>query len=106
MGGCVCVGGWVCVCGCGCVRACVCVGVFIFCNNVLDILEGYGSTTLCCEYYIGCFCEVLSSPFLKMSYFTSTDEPPAVDKLGKKQYDILHQQKVIYIDIGYRSVSL
>ena len=101
---CVWVGGCVCVGVGACVR--VCVGVFIFCNNVLDILEGYGSTTLCCEYYIGCFCEVLSSPFLKMSYFTSTDEPPAVDKLGKKQYDILHQQKVIYIDIGYRSVSL
>ena len=57
---CVCVGGWVCMC------------VFITFHreglfqleDVCDILEGYGSTMLCCEYYCWCFCQVPSFPFL------------------------------------------
>ena len=92
-------------------EVCVCIYSFTVkassvCNNALDILERYGSTILCCEYYIWCFCHVLSSPFLKMSYFTFKDETPATDKLERKRYDILPQRKMIYIDIGYKSTSL
>ena len=43
-------------------------------QDVQDILERYGSTILCCEYLSVCFCQVPSSPHLKMSYFTSKDE--------------------------------
>ena len=45
--------------------------------------------------------QVPSSPFLKMSYFTSKDETPAAVKLERKRHDILHQRNMIYIDIGY-----
>ena len=45
--------------------------------------------------------QVPSSPFLKMSYFTSKDETPAAVKLERKRYDTLHQRNMIYIDIGY-----
>ena len=56
------------------------------CNDVWDILEDtdYRSTNMCCEYYSRCFCQVPSSPFLKMSYFTSKDETPPADKLEIK----------------------
>ena len=62
--------------------ACVCVCVFIFFHrrgffrlqDVWDILEKYGSTILCCEYLAGCFCQIPSSPYLKMSCFTSKDQ--------------------------------
>ena len=63
---------------------------------------GYRSTILCCEYYAGCFCQVPSSPYLKMSYFTSKDEKSSEHKLARKQYDVLRTcKKLIYIDIGY-----
>ena len=73
---------FLCVCVCVRARACVCVCVFIFFHRegffrlqcVQDILERYGSTIFCCEYLFGCFCQVPSSPYLKMSYFTSKDE--------------------------------
>ena len=80
-GVCVCV--YVCVYVCVCMYVCVCVfilfyrGGFFRLQDVWDILEGYGSTMLCCKYYSRCFCEVSSSPFLNMSYFTSEDETPA-----------------------------
>ena len=34
---------------------------------------------LCCEYHSRCFYQVPSSPFLKMSYFTSKGETPEHD---------------------------
>ena len=34
---------------------------------------------LCCEYHSRCFYQVSSSPFLKMSYFTSKGETPEHD---------------------------
>ena len=82
-----------CVCVRACVCVCVCVCVFVFFHregffslqDVWDMLEGYGgSTILCCECYARCFCQVLSSPLLKISYFTSKDENSARQKTGKK----------------------
>ena len=75
-------GGHVYVCGaCACVRVSVRVCVYIFhhegffrLQDVQDILERYESTILCCEYLSGCFCQVPSSPYLKISNFTSKDE--------------------------------
>ena len=90
----------------------VCVCAFIFFHHegffqlqdVRDILERYGSTILCCEYLSGCFCQVPSSPYLKMSYFTSKDENSSHHKLERKRYDILTaSEKMIYVDIGYVS---
>ena len=90
----------------------MCVFVFIFFHregifrlqNVQDILERYESTILCCEYLSGYFCQVPSSPYLKMSYFTFKDENSSQHKLERKRYDILMaSEKIIYIDIGYKS---
>ena len=90
---CVCV----CVCVCVCARALILFhrGGFFWLQDVLDILQGYGSTMLCCEYHPRCFCQVPSSPFLNMSYFNSKDKSPARRKLERK--------KVMYIDKGYKS---
>ena len=67
-----------------CVCVCVCVCLYSFtvmassvCNDVWDILEEYESTILRCEYHSSCSCQVPSSPFLKISIFTSKDETPA-----------------------------
>ena len=72
-----------CVCVCVlCVCVCVCVCVFIFFHREIflrlqdlwNIRERYGWMFLCCEYLSGYFCQVPSSPYLKMSYFTSEGE--------------------------------
>ena len=45
-----------------------------------------------------------SSRYLKMSYFTSKDENSSQHKLERKRHDILTpSEKIIYIDIGYKS---
>ena len=49
---------------------------------------GYGSTMSCCEYYTLCLCQVPSSRYLKISYFTSKDENSSADQLERKRYDI------------------
>ena len=68
---CICV--CLCVCVCVCVCVCLCIlfhrEVFFRLQDVWDILEGYGSTMLCCEYHSRCFDQVPRSPFLKMSIF-------------------------------------
>ena len=92
------------------------------CSNVLGIPVGmYGSLILRCEYYAVCFCQVPSSPYLKMSYFTSKvpsslylkmsyfsskDENSSKHKLEKKQYDVLQAwKKMIYIDHSWQRGS-
>ena len=108
---CVCVRVRVCVCARVRVRACVCVCVCVFIffhregffrlQDVWDILERYESTILCCEYLSGCFHQVSSSPCLKMSYFTSTDETPARRPTRKKTIWYTGTcEKMIYYDIG------
>ena len=82
---CVCVCVYVCVCLCLCVCVCMFVCVFILfyrepsfnLQDFSDILQGYGSTMLCCEYHSRCFCQVPSSTYLKMSYVTSKDKTSA-----------------------------
>ena len=56
-----------------------------------------------CECYVGCFCQVPSSPYVKMSYLTSKDENASEHKLERKRYDVLATcENIIYIDIGYK----
>ena len=96
---CVCV--CVCVCVCLCVSVCVCVCVytlppwsFIPSARCLRHTEGYASLMLCCEYHSRCFCQVHSSPYLKMSYFTSSkDKTPPRRETGEKRYDIFGSWK-------------
>ena len=66
---------------------------------------GYGSMILCCKYYVRCFCPVSSSPYLKMSYFTSRDENSSEHKLERKRYDILYRPRDIYMNIGHKSAA-
>ena len=86
-----------CVCMSVCVCVCVCVCcVFIFFHregffwvqDVREIFERYGSTILCCEYLSRCFCQVRSSLFLKMSYFTPKAKLEPTHQLERKRYDI------------------
>ena len=62
---------------------CVCVCVCVYILPQWRLLRsakcprhtsGYGSTIFCCEYLLTALCQVPSSPYLKMSYFTSKDE--------------------------------
>ena len=93
-----------------CVCVSVCVFIFFHCEGffrvqaVQDILYGYGSTILCCEYELGAFCQVPLSPYLEMSYLTSKDKNSCPQLTGEKTiwYDVL-REKMIYIDIGYKS---
>ena len=86
----------VCVCVCVCVFVCVCVYVFILfhrksfflCTNFLDILERDGSTILCCDCYIRLFYHVPSSPFLRMSYFTSKAKLQQLKNW--REYDLIY----------------
>ena len=108
---CVCVCVYVCVCVCVCACACVCVCSFNEkTSSVCEMSETYlrgtdRSTILCCEYQSRCFCQVPSSPFLKMSYFISKDETSARRQLERKRYNVWFQEKMIYIDIGYKSAT-
>ena len=69
--------------------------VFFRLQDVFDILEGYVSTKLRCEYYFWSICQVPSSPFPNMSYFTSEDETPARRKLERKRFDIMLREKMM-----------
>ena len=84
------------LCLCVCVCVCVCTCVFILFHRAGFLrLECYGSTMQCCGHYFMRFCQVLSSPFLKMSYFTSKDETPACGQLESKRCDIWFPKKMI-----------
>ena len=48
---------------------------------------------------------MINVPFLYTLYFTSEDETPAHQKLERKWYDISLGEKIIYIDIGYKSTQ-
>ena len=85
-----------------CVCVCVCVCVFIFFHrkvffrlqDVQDKFERLRSTILCCEYLSGCFCQVPSSPYPKMSYFTFKDENSSLEHTGEKakRYNVLRER--------------
>ena len=96
-----------CVCVCMCVCVCVClysftIKTFSVCNDFRDILESTDQWSCVVNYYSRCFCQVLLSPFPKISYFTFKDETLVAGKLERKRYDMLHQQKD---DVGYKSAS-
>ena len=57
--------------------------------------------------FSGCFCQVPSSLSPNLSYFTSKDENSSRSPTGEKTiwYNVL-REKMIYIDIGYKSVRL
>ena len=83
---CVCVCGWVgrcgCVCVCGCVYTLPPVGFFRL-HDIFNIHEKFRSMIFCCEYS-GSFCQVPSSLFLILSYFTSKDKNSSHPLTGKK----------------------
>ena len=66
----------------------VCVFTFFYRKSFFRLQRclghtwGYRSTILCCENYSRYFCQVPSSLFIKMSYFTSRDE----NRLETKRY--------------------
>ena len=75
------------VCVCVCVYTLTPVGFFRL-HDVFDIREKFGSTIFCCEYSVS-FCQVPSSLFLNLSYFTSKDENSSHRLLERKRYDIM-----------------
>ena len=67
-----------------CICACVCVCLYSFtvkvssvCDDVWDIPEYTDQRSCVLEYYSGFLYQVPSSPFLKISYFTSKNETRA-----------------------------
>ena len=87
-------------CVCVCVYTLLPVG-FFWLHDVCDLREKFGSTIFCCEYWLGAFCQVPSSLFPNLSYFTSKDVTPARRKTGEKTNDIMltFQKDDLY---GYR----
>ena len=84
---------------------CVCVCLYSFtikassvCKMSGAYLRGTGQRS--CVVF-----QVPSSLFLKMSYFTSKDETTARRQLERKRYVILLGEKMIYIDLGYKSAT-
>ena len=84
-----------CVHVCVCVFVCVCMSLYSFnlksffvCTNFLDILERDGSTILYCDCYIRLFYHVPSSPFLRMSYFTSKAKLQQLKNW--REYDLIY----------------
>ena len=71
------------VCVCMCVYTLPRVGFFRL-HDGCDIHEKLGSTMFCCEYQLCAFCQVSSSLFPNLSYFTSKDVTPARRKTGEK----------------------
>ena len=113
---CVCVCVCVCVvCVCVCVYVCVCVCLYSSTVKASSNCERSGTylrgTDQRCyvEYHFKCFCQVPSSPFLKMSYISAPKTPkyenPSEHKLERKRYDIWFRENTIYIDIGYKSAA-
>ena len=86
-----------CVCVCVCVYTLPPVGFFQL-HNVFDIREKFGSTIFCCEYSVT-FCQVPSSLFPSLSYFTSKDENFSQPLTGEKTiwYNVLSVEKMVYI---------
>ena len=72
------------VCVCVCVYTFPPVGFFRM-HDVSDIRERFGSAIFCCEYQLGAFCQVPSSQFPNLSYFTSEDENSSPQLTGEKR---------------------
>ena len=85
---------------------CVCVCVFILFHLVASSVCKTSLTYLRCtdqRYFVASIIRA-SSNFL--SYFTSKDEYSSPQLLERKRYDIIQaREKMIYIDIGYKSTQ-
>ena len=99
------------VCVCVCVYVCVCkliyCGCFFRLQDVWDIHKSYGSTMLCCEYHSRCFCQLPSSPFLKMSYISPPKTKTREHKLERRlNYIWFRKRWYIFIkDISRPSIK-
>ena len=78
-----------CVCVCVCVYVCVCVCILLYSSTV----KGSSVYKMSETYCRGTDQRVPSSPFLKMSYFTTKDKSPALRQIGEKRYDIFGTRK-------------
>ena len=91
---------------CVCVCVCMCVCVFILFHLVASSVCKTSLTYLRCtdqRYFVASIIRA-SSNFL--SYFTSKDEYSSPQLLERKRYDIIQaREKMIYIDIGYKSTQ-
>ena len=82
----------VCVCVCVCLYT-LTIKASSVCNDVWGILEGTDRQSFFCEYYSRGFCQVASSPFPKMSYFTPKEETPASRQTEEKKIRFIAPQK-------------
>ena len=91
-----------------CVCVCVCVCVCLYsstvkassdCKMFKTYLRGTDQRSCVVNIYLGAFCQVPSSPFPNLSYFTSKDVTPARQKTGEKKewYNVLGLSKRWYI---------
>ena len=98
-----------------CVRVCVCVCLYSStvkassnCKTSVTCLRGTNQQCYI-DYHSRCFCQVLLSLFLKMSYIspskTTKNENPSERKLERKWYGTWFHEKMIYIDVGYKSAA-
>ena len=109
----------ICVCLCVCVS--VCLFILFHCKAFfrlqLCLRHAWvkGSMILCCGHDTRCFCQVRSSQFLNLSYFTSRDETPAHIKPDSKWNDIGYDicygaaqvcMKEYLLDLDYKSVQV
>ena len=76
---------------CVCVCVCFCVSVytlppvgFFRLHEVFDIREKFRSMIFRFDYQLTALCQVPSSPYLKMPYFTSKDENSSRSITGEK----------------------
>ena len=76
-------------CVCACVCVCVCLYSFTIkassvCDDVSDIPEYTDQRSCVVKYYSRFLYQVPSSPFLKISYFTSKNKTRASQQTGEK----------------------
>ena len=101
---------WLCLCVCVCVCVCMCKFILFHLlassdNKTSVTYLRYSDQRSFVVSIARGFCQVLSSPYLKMSYFTSKDKNSSQQKLERKRYYILMaSENMICIDIGYKSV--
>ena len=106
---CVCMCVCVCVCVCVCARVCLCSSTCWFLPAARHLWYTWEVriNDLLLWAFSGCFCQFPSSLSPNLSYSTSKNENSSRSPTGEKAiwYNVL-REKMIYIDIGYKSVRL
>ena len=96
-----------CVCVCVCVCVCLCSSTSWFLPAARHLWYAWEVriNDLLLWAFSGSFCQVPSSLSSNLSHFTSKDENYSRPPTGEKTiwYNVL-REKMIYIDIGYKSV--